>query len=211
MGAMGSVFTARKINAGAGKCVFAGLLASAISYYLSPGINTPLLVLSSVIVMVPGLALTMGLAELSARNMVSGTSRVMDAIMQLFKLYFGALLGMSVGISLFGSSEIQAAPVQAYWINWLSVFLLSVSLAAIFRTRIKHIHWALLSAFIAYGATVWSSTYLAHGLGTFVGAFALGIYANLFTRLTNAHEKGIVNSDASGVLSKAIITRFPNS
>jgi uncharacterized membrane protein YjjB (DUF3815 family) len=119
---------------------FAGLLASAISYYLSPGINIPLLVLSSVIVMLPGLALTIGLAELSARNMVSGTSRVMDAIMQLFKLYFGAFLVISVGISLFGSSEIQAAPVQAYWINWLSVFLLSVSLVAIFRTRIKHIH-----------------------------------------------------------------------
>ena len=165
---------------------FAGLLASAISYYLSPGINIPLLVLSSVIVMVPGLALTMGLAELSARNMVSGTSRVMDAVMQLFKLYFGAFLGISVGISLFGSSEIQAAPVQAYWINWLSVFLLSVSLVAIFRTRIKHIHWALISAFIAYGATAWSSAYLAHGLGTFVGAFALGLYANLFTRFTNA-------------------------
>ena len=165
---------------------FAGVISSALSYYLSPGINIPLMVLSSVIVMVPGLALTMGLAELSARNGVSGTARLMDAMMQLFKLYFGAFLGISVGISLFGSSEILATPVFPLWVNWLGVFLLSCSLVAIFRTRVKHIHWALLSAFIAYGATAWSSIYLTHGLGTFVGAFALGVYANWFTRFTNA-------------------------
>ncbi|MCU7554774.1 threonine/serine exporter family protein [Alteromonas sp. ASW11-19] len=163
----------------------AGLLACAIGRYLDPGINIPLIVLSSVIVFVPGLALTMGLAELSSRNMVSGTARTMDAVMQLFKLYFGAFLGVSAGFSLFGENVYQPAESLPYWATWLAVFLLCLSLVAIFRTRLKHLPWAMTSAFIAYSATAWSSEYLDQGLGAFVGAFALGVFANAFTRIAN--------------------------
>jgi uncharacterized membrane protein YjjP (DUF1212 family) len=163
----------------------AGILACAISRYLDPGINIPLMVLSSVIVLVPGLALTMGLAELSSRNLVSGTARTMDAIMQLFKLYFGAFLGVAVGFSLFGQNEYYPAPSLPYWATWLAVGLLCFALVPIFRTRLKHIPWAFMSAFIAYGVTVYSSIYMDQTFGTFLGAFALGAFANIFTRIAN--------------------------
>jgi uncharacterized membrane protein YjjP (DUF1212 family) len=70
-----------------------GFMACVINHYSSSGLNIWLIILSSLIILVPGLSLTMGLAELSSRNLVSGTARVMDATMQLFKLYFGAFLG----------------------------------------------------------------------------------------------------------------------
>ncbi len=164
----------------------AGLAACAIGRYIDPGINIPLIVLSSVIIFVPGLALTMGLSELASRNMVSGTARVMDALMQLFKLYFGAFLGVSIGFTFFGENVYQPAESLPEWATWLAVFLLSCSLVAIFRTRAKHIPWAIAAAFIAYGASVWSAEFMGPGLNTFVGAFALGVFANLFTRI--AHQ-----------------------
>lgn len=163
----------------------AGIFACAISRYFDPGINIPLLVLSSVIVLVPGLALTMGLAELSSRNSVSGTARIMDAIMQLFKLYFGAFLGVAVGFSLFGENEFLPAASLPHWATWLAVGLLSCALVPIFRTRLKHLLWALSSAFLAYGVTVYSSIYMDQTFGTFIGAFALGVFANMFTKITN--------------------------
>lgn len=163
----------------------AGILACAISRYFDPGINIPLMVLSSVIILVPGLALTMGLAELSSRNLVSGTARIMDAIMQLFKLYFGAFLGVAVGFSLFGHNQFEPAASLPYWATWLAVGLLCFALVPIFRTRIKHIPWAMMSAFIAYGVTVYSSIYMDQTFGTFIGAFALGVFANVFTRIAN--------------------------
>jgi uncharacterized membrane protein YjjP (DUF1212 family) len=163
----------------------AGILACAISRYLDPGINIPLMVLSAVIVLVPGLALTMGLAELSSRNLVSGTARIMDAIMQLFKLYFGAFLGVGVGFTLFGENQFEPAASLPYWATWLAVGLLCFALVPIFRTRLKHIHWALMSAFIAYGVTVYSSHYIDQTFGTFLGAFALGVFANAFGRIAN--------------------------
>jgi uncharacterized membrane protein YjjP (DUF1212 family) len=181
----------------------AGLIACAISFYFDHGINIPLVVLSSVIILVPGLALTMGLAELSTRNLVSGTARVMDAVMQLFKLYFGAFLGISIGFGLFGPNESQLASSLPEWTRWFAILMLCLALVVIFRTRFKHIPWALLSGFIAYGATVWSAAYIDQGLSTFVGAFALGIYANLFTRIAHA--------PASLVSMQGLIVLVPGS
>ena len=182
---------------------FGGLVTCAIGRYIDPGINIPLIVLSSVIVFVPGLALTMGLAELSSRNMVSGTARTMDAVMQLFKLYFGAFLGVSVGFTIFGENVYTPAESLPYWATWLSVFLLCLALVAIFRTRVKHIPWAMAAAFIAYSATAWSSDYMSQGLGAFVGAFALGIFANVFTR--------IMNQPATIVAMHGLIVLVPGS
>ncbi|WJG08822.1 threonine/serine exporter family protein [Aliiglaciecola sp. LCG003] len=163
-----------------------GFLACAICYYFSSGFNVWLIILSSLIILVPGLSLTMGLAELSSRNLVSGTARVMDAIMQLFKLYFGAFLGISLGYHIFGQQELQAADTLPLWVNWLGVLMLSTGLVAIFRTRLKHVPWAVASTFIAYGASTLSSAYLENGLGAFMGAFALGVFSNLFSRIANA-------------------------
>lgn len=163
-----------------------GLLACAISAYLEAGLNIWLIILSSLIILVPGLSLTMGLKELSSRHMVSGTARVMDAFMQLFKLYFGAFLGINLGYQLFGQLPLQATSPMPFWINWLGVLMLSVGLVAIFRTQIKHIMWAIASTFLAYGASTLGSAYLEQGLGAFVGAFALGVFANLFSRVANA-------------------------
>lgn len=160
-------------------------LACGISQTIDPGINIPLIILSSVIIFVPGLALTMGLAELSSRNMVAGTARVMDALMQLFKLYFGAYIGIATGFSVFGENLYTPAESLPYWSTWLAVVLLGLSLLSIFRTPIKHIPWALASAMIAYSTTALSSDYLPQNLGSFVGAFSLGLFANLFTRIAN--------------------------
>jgi uncharacterized membrane protein YjjP (DUF1212 family) len=166
--------------------IVAALLACAISAYIDPGINIRLVVLSAIIVFIPGLALTLGLAELSAKHLVSGTARVMDALMLLFKLYFGAFLGMVVGFAAFGQVEFIQPPQIPKWTAWLAIFLLCASLIIIFRTKKRHIPWSIAAGFIAYAASIYGGMYLDYALGTFIGAFAVGVYGNLFTRVANA-------------------------
>ena len=94
--------------------IVSAVAACAISAYIDPQINIRLVVLSAIIVFIPGLALALGFAELSARHLVSGTARVMDSIMLLFKLYFGAFLGISLGFGLFGQVDfVQPLPLPA--------------------------------------------------------------------------------------------------
>ncbi len=166
--------------------IVAALIACGISVYLDPGINIRMVILSAIIVFIPGLALTLGFAELSARHLVSGTARVMDALMLLFKLYFGAFLGIALGFSLFGQVEFVAPTPIEKWTAWVAIALLCMSLIIIFRTRKRHAPWSMAAGFIAYGSSIAGAMYLDSALGTFIGAFSVAVYSNLFTRLANA-------------------------
>lgn len=183
--------------------IVSAMLACAISVHLDAHINIRLVVLSAIIVFIPGLALALGLAELAARHLVSGTARVMDSFMQLFKLYFGAFIGISIGFALFGQTDfIQPEPLPP-WTPWLAILMLCSSLIVIFRTKLKHSLWSIASGFIAYGSSIGSAMYLDYTLGTFVGAFAVGVFSNLFNRVANA--------PASIVAMQGLIVLVPGS
>jgi uncharacterized membrane protein YjjP (DUF1212 family) len=162
--------------------LISALLASAIAVY-DPMINVPLVVLSSIIVYIPGLALTLGLSELAARNLMSGTARIMDAIMSLFKLYFGAVLGVSIAAIIWTDTVFIPSANTPLWTSWLAATILGLSLIVLFKMRIKDAPWGMLSGLISYSATFLGSLFLGAALGGFIGAFALGIYSNAFSRL----------------------------
>lgn len=164
----------------------AALLAVGVSHF-DPHINISLVVLASIIAFIPGLALTVGFAELSARELMSGTARVMDALMSMFKLYFGAVLGMAVGTYLWGGEVeiVKAVPLPS-WTAWLAVLLLSASLVIMFKARLKDGLWGILSGVIAYSSSVWAAQYFDLALATFVGSFFVGVYGNLYARFLKA-------------------------
>lgn len=164
----------------------AAITACAISSYIDPSINIRLAVLSAIISFIPGLALTIGFAELAARHLISGNARIMDALMMLFKLYFGAFLGMAIGFSLFGIEDfVKPEPIPRYF-AWLGVGILVISLIVLFKSRGKYTLWSLAAGFIAYGVSTTSASLFDYTIGAFMGAFAVGLYSNLFTRLAKA-------------------------
>jgi len=154
--------------------------------HFDPGINASLVVLSSIIVFIPGLALTLGLRELAARDLLSGTARIMDAIMLLFKLYFGAVLGLELGYACWGRVEFVQPDVIPQWTAWFAVLALSASLVVMFKTRLKDGFWGIMSGFIAYSTSILAASYFDIALGTFFGAFCVGIYANVYARVLKA-------------------------
>lgn len=179
------------------------LVATFLAVHVDPHLQVPMVVLSAIIVFIPGLALTLGLAELAARHVLSGTARVMDAVMLLFKLYFGAFLGIVLGERLFGTpSALPTAPVP-HWTSWLAVAALCGGLVVIFRTRARHAFWGVLSGFIAFSASLWGGHYLGLALGAFVGAFVVGVFGNLFNR--------VMRAPASIVTLQGMIVLVPGS
>lgn len=160
------------------------LLASFISLF-DPSINIPMIILSSIITLIPGLSLTVGLSELAARHLMSGTARIMDSIMVLFKLYFGAVLGMALGKLMWGEVSFIPPESMPVWTSWLAVTTLSISLVILFKVRLKDAPWGMIAGYLAFSVSIWASDYLGVALGAFVGAFALGIYSNLFSVIMN--------------------------
>ncbi|NQY87336.1 MAG: threonine/serine exporter family protein [Colwellia sp.] len=160
------------------------MLASLISLF-DPSINIPMVILSSIIAFIPGLSLTVGLSELAARHLMSGTARIMDSVMVLFKLYFGAVLGMAFGKLIWGETSFIPPDTMPVWTSWLAVTTLSISLVILFKVRLKDAPWGMIAGYISFSVSIWASNYLGVALGAFVGAFALGIYSNLFSRIMN--------------------------
>ena len=160
------------------------ILATGITL-IDPTVNVPLIILSSIIAFIPGLALTLGLSELAARHLMAGTARIMDAIMMLFKLYFGGVLGIAVGNKIWGKVEYIVPHVMPEWTSWAAVTTLSISLVILFKARKKDAPWGIISGYIAFGASMWGGIHLGIALGAFVGACALGIYSNIFSRIMN--------------------------
>ena len=160
------------------------ILATAIAL-IDPSINIPLVILSSIIAFIPGLSLTLALSELAARNLISGTARLMDALMILFKIYFGGVLGIALGKMIWGEVLFIQPPSTPNWTSWAAVTTLSISLVILFKCRKKDAPWGILSGYIAFGASIVGAEYLGVALGAFVGAFALGLYSSIFSRIMN--------------------------
>lgn len=153
---------------------------------IDSGVNQPLVVLSSIILFVPGLSLAMAFRELAARELISGTARMMDSLMVLFKLYFGTVLGTAVGVLIWG----EVAPSDdfhvAAWVVWPAVLLLACGLAVAFKARLQDAPWGIASGLLAYGVSTMATAEWGLTLGAFLGSFVVGVYANLFARWRNA-------------------------
>ncbi len=186
----------------------AAIVASLAGVLLVPelpwfSVNVPIVVLSSIIIFIPGLSIATSLVELSMGSLVSGTARLMGAIMTMLKLYFGAVFGMAVGVLLFGPvPTVNIEHIPPLW-QWVLLPILSLGLTVIFQVRYRDIFWGILAGAIAFVATIWGGGILGPSLGPFFGAFALGLYSNAYARY--------FNSPASVVLLQGIVLLVPGS
>ena len=185
--------------------LISGLIVTGIAA-LGVKINVPFVILSTIIVFVPGLSLTVALSEIAQRDLVSGTSKFVQSVMGLFKLYFGAVLGVGIGSLIWGSGagdivhDLQTLPE---WKTIPIVFGLALFLLVAFNIHIKDLLWCACSSFIGFYVAQTSEAYFGIAVGMFLGAFAVGAYANLFSQIRN--------TPASLVLSHGLILLVPGS
>lgn len=156
----------------------ASVLANAIAIRM-PGSDPFVVTLCAVVVLIPGLQLTMGLAELSAKQLISGMSRFIDGVLTTLKLFIGAAIGMVMVNAVHTVPAAVAAPaIPPGWV-WTFLALLVVGLAITFQVRPKDFRWTVLAGVLAYAGVVIGSQ-AGFWQGSFVGALLLGVYANLF-------------------------------
>ena len=167
---------------------FIGGLVAAMTAWVStllwPGSSREVLILAIVIQLLPGLTLTTGLAELTYRNLVAGTARLMHAAVTLLSLAFG----IAVVVSLANSMGLPGAPAVAReplpWV-WQVVALLfaALSFGVMLGLPKEKLPIALMS-----GALVWSVTLLTRPLpgvhAAFLNALVLAVGANAWARVT---------------------------
>ncbi len=144
-----------------------------------------IVVMSSLIVIIPGLNLTIAMTELAAKNLVSGTARLMGALVDFFKISFGVMLGHQLGKLLLGPlGSDYAQTLSEYW-HWPALFIGSISFTIIFNARPKDFIWIFVSGLLAIVTIKISKFGLPNEFAIFFAGMAVGIGSNTFARVFN--------------------------
>lgn len=165
-------------------CAFlATIIALFLDYWFSHSIAISVVVISGLIILLPGLSLTIAMAELATQNMVSGTARLTGAATVFIQLAFGSALGVEIGNLL--ALEVQSSQVEQvpFWSIWLAAAVAAVALVPLFEARKKDVVWFLLSALTAFTTVFFASKLLGPSLGAFCGAITIGLMAKVVSRL----------------------------
>lgn len=144
-----------------------------------------IVLVTSLIVLMPGLSLTLAMAELGMRHLMAGSARLAGGMVTLLELAFGALAGSKLA-ELLGWSVAAplAAPVPA-WLPWLALPVAGVAFALLFRARLADWPAVMVAALIAYGVSQLAGNWLGPELGLFVSAMVVALAANAFARYFN--------------------------
>lgn len=162
---------------------FAGFLSCAFSSYF-PEIMYDKVVVASLIVVLPGVSLTMAMTEIAENHLVAGTSRLMSSLLVLFKIAFGVALGMK--IFSFFDLPLYAHTFEGYsiWFSIGAIILSALALVVLFSTKINDFLWIATSCVCAFVVNYFGKMYFGPELGIlFAGAF-VAASSNAFSNFT---------------------------
>ncbi len=164
--------------------MFATLVVFAVAHHVQP-LPLQSVVVSALIVLLPGLALTNAVSELSSQHLVSGTARFAGASVSLLKLTFGAVAGTQIA-GLLGWVALDPLPgVQPYWLDAVALLVGSYAFAVLFRADRRDYLLVMASAWLGYSVTRFAGAELGSEAGVFIAGLVVGAAANLYARRFN--------------------------
>lgn len=187
---------------GAAFAAFAAAMLSALWPAITPSVVT----VAALIVMLPGMSLTVAMTELATRNLISGTSRLMSAVIVLLELVVGVALGERVAKALVDVHQATPIPLPE-WARWLALIASSLGMSIIVQARARNFGWILAACVTGYVGsrlgTEWLRGASYEQLGVVVGAFSVAALSNVYARL--------LKRPAQVVLVPAFLTLVPGA
>lgn len=157
-------------------CATLALLASAFIYPLDDRITT----LASLIVILPGLSVTIAMTELANSHLSSGVSRLAGAVVVFLTLAVGVALAWRLG-SVWRPEQVLPTPLPAYSKFWAAL-IAPLCFAVFFQARYQD-WWKICPvAWLGFLATTLVQSVYGIEWGAFVGAAVIGILSNLYAR-----------------------------
>lgn len=173
------------------------LVATAVAIIVSAFV-VPLaiksVVLSSLIVLVPGMSLTTAVREISSQHLVSGMARMGGAMATLLKLTFGTIAATQL-CNAFGIQPRDfSLPPLPHWLDYPALLVAAIAFAILFRAARRDWPVVIVAVVVGYLATRWggemSGSLPSAPFGVFVGGLLLSAFANTYARY--AHRPGAV-------------------
>ena len=151
-------------------------------------------ILSCLIILIPGMSLTTAVREISSQHLVSGMARMGGAMSTLLKLGFGTLAASEVCNALGIHARDFVLPPLPSWTDYPALLIAAVAFAILFRAARRDWPVVILAVVVGYFTTRWGGEIAgrlpAAPFGVFLGGLVLSALANLYARF--AHRPGAV-------------------
>jgi uncharacterized membrane protein YjjP (DUF1212 family) len=132
--------------------------------------------IGAIVVLVPGLALTTAIAELADQNLVSGTSKLMQAVLTLLAMGLAYLLFLDLGDALHLMPAPSAGPRPLSLGASATGIIVSVTCFGIlFKVPPKSLPWATLTGFIGWSVLKQFSGAQYLAAASYLASFCVGI------------------------------------
>jgi uncharacterized membrane protein YjjP (DUF1212 family) len=141
--------------------------------------------LAGLIVLIPGFPLTVAVRELSTQHLASGTARFASATATFLGIGFGVALGDRLVALLLGEHADLAAQPFPLWALPIAVAVAGLAFAVILQAERRDTIRIVVIGLVAVAAGRLGARFLGLELGAFMGALAVGVIGNLFSRLRN--------------------------
>jgi uncharacterized membrane protein YjjP (DUF1212 family) len=139
--------------------------------------------IAGLIVIVPGLTLTVALTELATRNLVAGTARMAGAAMTFLAIGLGLAVGAKLAPLAGGNVLLLPASPLPSWTEAIALVISPIALTIGFRARPRD-GWVIFAAgAIAFGIARFVSSRGGPELGMLAAAFATGLLGNAYARV----------------------------
>lgn len=173
-----------------------GFLSVTANVYLH-AIDHFLVSLAGLIILVPGLGITVAIRELSTGHLVSGSSRMAGAVTTLFLLSFGLALGFLLAQHFYGDVPANKVDGVPEWFSYLALVITALAFGVLFKSRVKDTFWIFLSITMAYTGSLLVGLWVEQPFKSLVAVMLVSMMGNIYARISNnpaslMHIPGII-------------------
>ncbi len=164
--------------------LLAGAVAIAVASFVAP-LNLNTVIIASLIVLLPGMALTNAMNELTSRHLVSGTARFAGALTTILKLTIGTAIALSIAQLLGMEPAVRASRPQPDWVVWWALALGAFAFAVLFRAQRRDYPLVMAAAASGYLISRYGGEAFGPQAGVFLAALATTAAGNVYARWAN--------------------------
>lgn len=143
-----------------------------------------LVVIASLVVLLPGLNVTVAMNELATRHLVAGSSRLAGTSIVFLTLAFGIALGTALAHRWIGIPEPFEPVPTPLWMYGPALLASTAGLLVTLRARPTDSAGIFLAGAIAIVGAKLGAAAAGPEVGPLVASFLLGLASNVFARLT---------------------------
>jgi uncharacterized membrane protein YjjP (DUF1212 family) len=161
--------------------LLAGTVAILVSRLVGP-LNLNTVIIASLIVLLPGMSLTLAANELTSRHLMSGTARFAGALMVIVTLTIGTAIALGIADAVGVAPQVRALRPQPEWVVWCALGVAAYAFAVLFRAQRRDYPRVMGAVIAGYLISRFAGEWLGPPAGVFLAALAATAAGNGYAR-----------------------------